>query len=204
MELRLEEKADYAAVENLTREAFWNVYRPGCDEHLLVHKIRAEKSFVKELDYVVVKDEKIVGNIIYSKVFYGPERTMCDDIIAFGPVSVHPDYQKKGIGKYLINSTIQKARVLGYKAVMITGDSNYYQPLGFVSATRHKILMPGMSEQEEASFFMVYELEPGYLDKHPGVYDFDTCFVINADEVEVFDKKFPPKTKREARETDLV
>lgn len=203
MEIRLENKEDYYQVEKLTREAFWDVYRPGCNEHLVLHNLRKVDSFIKELDYVVIENGQIVGNIVYSRMFTGTDRTMSNEVISFGPISVHPDYQGKGIGKKMIDYTLNKAKEMGYKAVLITGNHNYYNPLEFVSASKYKIYLPGMSENDEATFFMAKELEEGYLTKHSGVYDFDKCFEVNEEELEHFENKFPYKPKREARETDL-
>jgi len=204
MELRLENEKDYFKVENLTREAFWDVYRPGCSEHLVLNKLRQADSFIKDLDYVLIEDGKIVGNIVYTKMFTGTERKMSDEVIAFGPISVHPDFQRKGLGKKLIEYTLDKAKCLGYKAVLITGDNNYYNPLGFESACRYHVYLPGTSEDDEAAFFMAKELEEGYLGNNSGIYDFDTCFNVSEEELEIFDRKFPEKSKREARETDLA
>ncbi|MDI6605083.1 MAG: hypothetical protein QME35_08100 [Thermoanaerobacteraceae bacterium] len=64
---RLETKEDYRKVENLTREAFWNKYRPGCTEHYILHQFRNRPDFVKELDYVIVEDGRIVAHIMYCK-----------------------------------------------------------------------------------------------------------------------------------------
>ncbi len=93
--LREEEKNDYFENENLTREAFWNVYKPGCDEHFLLKKLRDKESFIKELTLVAVFENKIVGNIVYSKMF--KDDKMSNEIICFGPISVHPDFQKKAL-----------------------------------------------------------------------------------------------------------
>ena len=204
MELRLENDKDYFEVEALTRDAFWNVYRPGCNEHLVLYNLRKSDSFIKELDYVWIEDGKIVGNIVYSKMHKGSGKNISNEVIAFGPISVHPDYQQKGIGKRMIEYTSNKANELGYKAILITGNKNYYNPLGFISASRHKIYLPGLSEQNESSFFMAKELEEGYLIMHSGVYDFDKCFKADAEDLEDFEKKFPAKVKREARKSDLV
>ena len=167
MELRLENEKDYFEVENLTREAFWDVYRPGCSEHLVLNKLRQADSFIKDLDYVLIEDGKIVGNIVYTKMFTGTERKMSDEVIAFGPISVHPDFQRKGLGKKLIEYTLDKAKCLGYKAVLITGDNNYYNPLGFESACRYHVYLPGTSEDDEAAFFMAKKgisvLTAGYM-----------------------------------------
>ena len=204
MELRLENEKDYFEVENLTREAFWDVYRPGCSEHLVLNKLRQADSFIKDLDYVLIEEGKIVGNIVYTKMFTGTERKMSDEVIAFGPISVHPDFQRKGLGKKLIGYTLDKAKCLGYKAVLITGDNNYYNPLGFESACRYHVYLPGTSEDDEAVFFMAKELEEGYLGNNNGIYDFDICFNVSEEELEIFDRKFPEKAKREARKTDLT
>lgn len=189
MELRLENEKDYFETEKLTREAFWDVYRPGCNEHLILNKLRRSDAFIKELDYVLTENGKIVGNIVYTKMFAGPERKMSDEVIAFGPVCVHPAYQKKGLGKKMIEYTLDKAKALGYKAVLITGDNKYYNPLGFESAGRYRIYLPGTSDEEDV-FFMAKEIEEGYLSKHSGIYDFDACFYIGDDELEIFEQKF--------------
>lgn len=204
MELRLENEKDYFEVENLTREAFWDVYRPGCNEHLVINKLRQSDSFIKDLDYVLIEDNKIVGNIVYSKMFTGSEGKMSNEVIAFGPISVHPDFQRKGLGKKMIEYTLDKAKDFGYKAVLITGNNNYYNPLGFESASRYNIYLPGTSEDDEAVYFMVKELEEGYLKNIGGIYDFDTCFNVSENELEIFEKKFPKKVKREPKETDLI
>lgn len=52
--------------------------------------------------------------------------------------------------------------------------------------------------------FMAYEIEKGYLKKHKGIYDFDSCFVVGDEELKEFEKKFPAKVKREARENDIA
>ncbi|MHB9031824.1 MAG: GNAT family N-acetyltransferase [Anaerolineae bacterium] len=203
MDLRLENEQDFGEVEQLTREAFWNHYSPGCSEHLVVHKLRSSAAFVPELDYVAIEDNRIVGSIFYSKMFFGPEHRMSEDVLAFGPISVLPAYQRRGIGRRMIACTTSKARELGYKAVLITGDSRYYNPLGFTTASRYGVHLKGIPAADEAVFFMAMELEAGYLSSHPGVYDFDQSFVIDQAKVDQFDKRFPPKVKREPLPTDL-
>ncbi len=203
MILRLETEKDCLETENLTREAFWNVYQPGCSEHLVLHNLRKKEAFIPKLSYLAVEKDTIVGHIAYSKTFYGEKKEISDTVIGFGPISVHPAYQKKGVGSQLIRYTIEKAKELGYKAIIITGDHKYYHTFGFSSATQYGIFLPGMSKDEEAEFFMAYEIEKGYLEKHKGMYDYDPCFAVGDEELKEFDKKFPPKTKREARESDM-
>ena len=190
MIFRLEEQNDHNDVEQLTREAFWNVYQPGCSEHLVLHKLRESE------------DDKIVANIVYSRMY--KDGRMCSSIAAFGPVSVHPDHQGKGIGGKIITHTLQKAKETGIKAVMITGSPQYYRRFGFVPASKYDIYLPGADRDKENEFFMVNELEEGYLKACAGTYDFDKSFMVKEDEVDAFDKKFVPKVKREARESDIL
>ena len=200
--LREEEKSDYFENENLTREAFWNVYKPGCDEHFIQNKLRERKSFIKELTYVATFEKKIIGNIFYSKMF--KEGKIDNEIICFGPISVLPEFQKKGVGTLLINTTVKKAINLGYKAIMITGNKKYYERFGFKCAYDYDIHLEGNKIDDRAEYFMVKELEEGFLEKHNGIYNFDNKFFnYPKDEFEEYDKKFPNKIKREKKPTDI-
>ena len=137
--IRLEEESDFEKVEYLTREAFWDVYRPGCSEHLLVHKIRKVPAFVKELSYVACDNNKIVGNIIYSRARVVNEDNLEYEVLCMGPLSVLPAYQRRGIGSQLLQETLDKARKLGYKAVIIFGNPGFYERFGFKNAQQFMI-----------------------------------------------------------------
>ena len=193
--LRNETEMDYFTVENLTREAFWNVYMPGCDEHLLTHNIRNLPCFIKELDLVAEVDGNIVGNIIYSKAKATDLNGNNHEFISFGPVAVHPDYQKKGIGSALINHTFKLAEQFGYTAVFITGNPEYYQRFGFTAAFDYSIHLKGIPENDRAEFFMVKLLKQNALDGISGVFEFDKCFEVDKNQLDEFDKQFPPKVK---------
>lgn len=201
MKIRLEEEKDYFEVENLTREAFWNVYRPGCFEHLVIHKLRDDDSFVKELDYVIEENSKIVANIVYAKGKITLEDGTIKDTLIFGPVSVLPEYQKKGYAKKLINYTLELAGRMGYPSVLITGNPDYYKKYGFVSASKYEIYYEGMPKEEEFPFFMIKVLDEKNLLK--GVYSDPEVYNINENELEEFDKQFPIKVK-EKREGQLA
>ena len=193
--LRNEIGKDYFTVENLTREAFWNVYKPGCDEHLLTHNIRSLPSFIKELDFVAEVDGNIVGSIIYSNAKVTDLNGNNHEFISFGPVAVHPDYQKKGIGSELINHTLKLAEQLGYTAVFITGNPDYYRRFGFFAAFDYDMHLKGIPETDRAEFFMVKLLTPNALDGISGVFEFDECFEVDKNQLEEYDKQFPPKVK---------
>lgn len=201
MKIRLERKKDYFEVENLTREAFWNVYRPGCFEHLVIHKLRDDEAFVKELDYVIEEDSKLVANIVYAKGNIKLEDGSIKDALIFGPVSVLPEYQKKGYAKKLINYTLELASKMGYPFVLITGNPDYYKKYGFESASKYEIYYEGMNKEDESPFFMIKVLNDKKLVK--GVYSDPEVYNIDENELEEFDKQFPTKVK-EKREGQLV
>lgn len=198
--IRLEQEKDYFEVENLTREAFWNVYRPGCDEHFVLHNMRADARFVKELDYVIELDGIIVANIVYALGYLTLDNGEKRDILIFGPVSVLPQYQKQGFAERLINFTLEKAKALGYNCVAITGNPDYYKKYGFVSASTFGVYYEGMDKSDDAPFFMIKQL--GDIPVQSGVYSDPECYHAREEDVALFDKQFPPKVK-EKREGQL-
>lgn len=190
--IRLEEENDFRDVENITREAFWDVYRPGCFEHLIVHKIRKVPAFIKELSYVACENDKIVGNIIYSKAKVINQENKEFEILTMGPIGVLPSCQNKGIGSLLLNYTIQKAKEQGFKAIIIFGNPNYYRRFGFVNAEKYGIQT---SSGENFDVFMALELFNGALNGITGKFYEDKVFDVKDEELAIFDKGFPYKEK---------
>jgi predicted N-acetyltransferase YhbS len=191
--IRLENKNDYREVEYLTREAFWNLYKPGCAEHLLIHKMRKVPAFVKELAFVAVAEEKIVGNIVYSKAKIRNSKNKEFGVLCMGPVGVLPSHQGQGIGSRLITYSIAKARQLGYKAIILFGKQHYYQRFGFLNAIKYGILT---SSGENFDEFMALELYDGGLQNISGKFYADEVFNLDQEELEIFDREFPYKEKR--------
>jgi predicted N-acetyltransferase YhbS len=191
IEIRNEREKDYSETENITREAFWDIYKPGCDEHLLLNQLRRSNAFIPELDLVACDDGKIIGNIVYTKAMVkeGDNET---EVLCMGPLCVLPEYQKKGVGSLLMRTTIEKARSLGYRAVIIYGNPPYYHRFGFVSAETH-----GIKTAQGINFdaFMALELYKGALDGVTGNFFEDKAFEIKGEELEEFDKSFPPREK---------
>lgn len=137
--IRNEKPEDHRIVEELTREAFWNLYVPGCDEHYLLHVLRQHEDFIPELDFVAEADGKIVGNIVYTKAKLVDEQGTEKEIVSFGPISVLPEYQRKGIGKALLLHSFQKASELGYDAIVIFGHPGNYVSRGFKSCKKYNV-----------------------------------------------------------------
>lgn len=198
--IRKIEKRDYKEVEILIREAFWNVYRPGCSEHLVVHNIHEDKKSIEELELVAEYGRKIVGHIVYTKGYMGgvDNKTFA----AFGPISVMPEFQNKDIGSKLIKISLQKAKRMRFSAVFITGNEKYYSRFGFESASKYGIHLEGIPVEDQAPFFMVRCLEEGALKDVNGYFAFDNCYNVDEKELEDFDKGFDEKNK-EVREGQL-
>ncbi|MDR1232250.1 MAG: N-acetyltransferase [Spirochaetaceae bacterium] len=191
IKLRLEEEKDYSIVENITREAFWNVYRPGCDEHLVIHNMRNANEFIKELDYVAIYNNVIVGNIVYANAkIIGTVKEY--DVLTFGPISVFPKYQKRGIGKKLIEHTIKKAKEMNFGAIIIYGNPKYYEKFGFKNTKEY-----GITDMEGNynDALLVLELFPNILENINGKFFEGEVYKINEEELETFEKGFPYKEK---------
>lgn len=190
--IRLENETDFRDVENMTREAFWNVYKPGCDEHLVINKIRKADAFIKELDFVACDNEIIVGNIIYSKAKVINEKNHQFEILCMGPLGVLPSYQGKGIGSLLMKHSIGIAKALGYNGVVIFGNPNYYHNFGFENAKKYKIQTSWGDNFEE---FMALELYEDSLKGISGKFYESSAFEIGKEELDIFEKQFPYKEK---------
>lgn len=191
--IRNERKSDFRAVERLTRRAFWNVHVPGCDEHYLVHILRAHKDFVQELDFVAETDDgKIIGNVMYTKAGLADEKGMKTEILTFGPISVHPDYQRMGVGKALLEKSFAKAIELGYPAIVIFGHPNNYISRGFKSCKKYNVSL------EDGTFptaMLVKELKSGMFDGNRWFYHESPAYAYEASDAEEFDKQFEPMKK---------
>ena len=190
--IRLEEEKDFRKVEFLTREAFWDLYKPGCCEHLIVHKMRKVPAYVKELSYIAEEEHIIVGSIIYSKAKVVNDQTKEFEVLCMGPISVLPSHQGKGIGSLLMNHSIEKAKELGFKAVIIFGNPDYYKRFGFINAKNYNIKT---STGDNFDAFMVLELTNGSLNGISGIFYEDKVFETEDKELELFEGEFPFREK---------
>jgi predicted N-acetyltransferase YhbS len=190
--IRLEKKTDEAHVENLTRKAFWKAEKYektglGCDEHYLVHLIRQSEDYIPELNFIVEVEGEIVGNIMYTKarIVTNDEKTV--PVILFGPLSVLPEYQKKGIGAALLNHSMAAAQALGYGAILIYGHPSYYPRFGFQEAKNFNITTEG---GENFPAFMVKEVIPNYLKDVQGKFYMSSTFNMDPEDAKAYDKQF--------------
>lgn len=194
--IRQEEERDYQATEHLTREAFWNVYRPGCMEHYVLHCFRTDPAFVPELDLCLEKDGAIIGHVMYVRSEIRTDDGRILPIMTFGPISIAPAWQRQGYGRLLVDTSLAMAREMGAGAVAITGNPDVYGGSGFVAGKAKGIRY---EEDPEADYFLIRELEPGFLDGITGTFrDPEGYFACEKqpEEFEQFEALFPPKEKK--------
>lgn len=192
---RLEKKEEHRKVENLVRESFWNVYRPGCSEHYVLHVLRDDPAFVKELDFVMELDGEIIGQNIFMKTVINADDGRDIQILTMGPICIKPELKRKGYGKRLLDYSLQKAKELGYGAVLFEGNIDFYGKSGFDFASNFGIRYHDLPEGADSSFFLCKELVEGYLDDVTGVYQTPQGYYVDDSDVEEFDKEFPAKQK---------
>ncbi len=167
---RREEEKDYRTVENLIRESFWDVYRPGCLEHYVMHRFRNNPVFVKELDILMEKDGELIGQNIFVKAIIKADDGRDIPILAMGPICIAPKYKRQGYGKKLLDYCLDQAAALGYGAVFFEGNIDFYGKSGFVTAKNFSIRYHDLPEGEDSSFFLGKELISGYLKGITGEY----------------------------------
>ena len=193
--IRLERKEEYREVEYLVREAFWNVYRPGALEHYVLNQLRNDNAFVPELDFVLEKDGKIIGQNMFMRAVIKADDGRDISIMTMGPICIAPQYQKQGYGKILLDYSLEQAKQLGCGAVCFEGNINFYGKSGFTFAREFGIRYHGLPEGADDSFFLCKELIPGYLDGITGEYTPPQGYFVDEAEAEQFDQQFPPKVK---------
>ena len=193
--IRRERSEEERTVEELVRDAFWNVYRPGCLEHYLLHRLRRDPAFVDELDLVLESGGRIIGQVVFMRASIKDDSGRDIPIMTLGPICVAPDRKRRGLGKYLLDNALDKAAALGCGAVCLEGDIAFYGRSGFEYASGLGLRYPGLPEGSDASFFLCKELIPGYLGGVTGLYVPPVGYMIDEKEAEAFDLDFPPKEK---------
>lgn len=193
--IRLEKKEEYREVENMVRESFWNVYRPGCLEHYVLNQLRDDPAFVKELDFVMEKDGRLIGQNMFMRANIKADDGRDIPIMAMGPICIIPELKRKGYGKILLDYSLEKAKKVGCGAVCFEGNIDFYGKSGFTTADKFGIRYHGLPEGEDAPFFLCKELIPGYLDGVTGEYAPPQGYFVDEAEAEAFDKEFPHKEK---------
>ena len=199
--IRLEKEEEHHKVENLVRNSFWNVYRPGCLEHFVLHQLRKDPAFVPELDFVMfLKENDKEGQLIGQNIFVNTNIKADDGrdipIMTMGPICIAPEFQRQGYGKVLLDYSLDKAKHQGCGAVCFEGNIDFYGKSGFKYTSEYGIRYHGLEEGQDASFFLAIELIPGYLEDITGEYATPKSYFVDEKEAEEFDQLFPNKEKK--------
>lgn len=184
LKIRNETEADYKTVEELTRKAFYNMYVPGCVEHYLVHIMRNHEDFIRELDFVLELDGQVIGNIMYTKARLVDEEGRKKEILTFGPLSVLPEYQRKGYGKMLMEHSFAQAAKLGYDVIVIFGSPANYVSSGFQCCKKYNVCL---ENKKFPAAMMVKELKEGALDGRTWFYYDSPVMRIDEEEAGRYD-----------------
>ena len=184
---------NYFETEQITRESFWNLYKPVCDEHLVLHKIREHACYVRQLDLVAIMDNLVVGNIVSTKAFVELSNNQHIEVLCVGPISVHPSHQNKGVGSMLINESIKIAKNMGFPGMVLFGNPDYYKRFGFKNAESFSI-----TTKDGLNFdaFMALEMFDHSLACVKGKFHESSVYTVDTDELLEFDKQFPVKEKK--------
>lgn len=193
--IRLEKTEEHRETEALVREAFWNVYRPGCLEHYVLNQLRSDEAFVPELNFVMEKDGRLIGQNMFMRAAIKADDGSDLPIMTMGPICISPELQGQGYGKILLDYSLEKAAELGCGALCFEGNINFYGKSGFTYASEFGIRYHGLPECADASFFLCKELKKGYLDGISGEYTPPKGYFVDEAEAEEFDKQFPPKER---------
>jgi len=194
--IRFEKETDYREVENLVRESFWNVYRPGCLEHYVLNQLRNDADFVPELDFVMEKNGRIIGQNVFVRASIKADDGRDVPVMTMGPICIAPEWKRQGYGKALLDDSLKRAAEFGAGAVCFEGNIDFYGKSGFTFASNFGIRYHGLPEGEDASFFLCKELVPGYLSGITGEYTTPQGYFVDEKEAEEFDQSFPRKSKK--------
>lgn len=198
--IRLEKEDEYREVENLVRDSFWNVYRPGCLEHYVLDQLRNDSAFVPELDFVMLLDGEIIGQNMFMRAEITADDGSSVPIMTMGPICIKNELKRKEYGKILLDYSLQKAAELGCGALCFEGNIDFYGKSGFRPASGFGIRYHGLDEGEDAPFFLCKELIPGYLDGVTGEYAPPEGYFVDEKAAEEFDRQFPYKEKKKLSE----
>lgn len=193
--IRIERQDEYRDVENLVRDAFWNVYRPGCLEHYLLHQLRCSNIFIPELDFAMEQDGELIGQCASAHAVVRNDDGQSTAVITIGPICIAEEYRGRGYGKTLLDHALKTATELGFGAVLLEGNIEFYGKCGFTFAREFGIRYQELPANADSSFFLCKELIPGYLNGVSGEYSSPLGCLVNETEAEEFDRTFPFKEK---------
>ena len=172
IKVRQEQPQDYPIVEKVVEAAFADEKMSDQSEHLLVARLRKSKAFVPELSLVAETNGQIVGHILLTKIQIKND-TRTYPSLALAPVSVLPEFQRKGIGSKLILKAHEAAQAVGFQSIILLGHADYYPRFGYERTSRYGIRLPFPAPEENC---MVLGLQPEGLEGVSGEVIYPKAF----------------------------
>jgi predicted N-acetyltransferase YhbS len=154
-----ESQGDFQEIYQLVKIAFQTAAHADGDEHDYVNKLRESDNYIPELALVLREGSNIIAHIMLTRTFIDTKHGFVDALL-LSPICVQLENRNQGIAAVLINHSLEKAKIMGYKAVFLVGEPGYYQRFGFKSIQQFDIVDTGDIPVE---YTMVLELETGFL-----------------------------------------
>ena len=193
--IRQETPEDYRATETLVRESFWNVYRPGCLEHFVIHEFRTRPEFCKELDLLMFLKGELIGQAMFVKNTLRTTDGNTLPILTLGPICIHPKHQRKGYGKLLLDHALELAARTEAVGVFMEGNIKFYSNCGFVVASTMNIHYMDEPVNDPVPYFLGKALKPEALRGIEAWYRIPQGYLVDEKLAVEFDKQFPAKEK---------
>lgn len=139
----------------------------------LVEEIRSKRFYLPELELIMVEDstDEVIGYSMFSR--FHLEGRYEDELLLLSPVAVKTELQRQHISKALIEYGFEKAKSLGYKAVIVEGNPRNYHSRGFGTSADYGITAHESVGLPAPECLMVRELVPGALEHIHGVVCYD-------------------------------
>ncbi len=169
MNIRQEQPADYDSVYQVVKEAFASAQHSDGTEQDLVVALRKSDAFIPALSLVATKDNEVVGHILFTRAFVGTQ-----EVLALAPLSVRPAYQRRGIGRALIEQGHRVAAELGFPYSVVLGHAAYYPKAGYQPASRFGIKAP--FEVQDENFMAIKLAETN--ENIGGIIEYNKAFGI--------------------------
>lgn len=168
--IRKETEEDYEQIRDVIKSAFKAIEENDNEfnEWTLAERIRKSKYYINDLSLVAVVDGAVVGHIMFTPLKIKGDIEYYESL-DLAPVSVHIDFQNQGIGKSLVRAGIDKAKVLGYKSLIVMGHPKYYQSFGFKLASNWKI---GLDSDYNSKYLFALELASDGLNGVNGIVEY--------------------------------
>ncbi|MCE1174827.1 MAG: N-acetyltransferase [Propionibacteriales bacterium] len=179
---------DYRSTEELVRDAFWDLYRPGCVEHLIIHQARKSDELL--IDLVAIDDDGLLGSLIVTRAQIVDASGQAAEVGYLGPIGVRPDRQRTGVGSALMRAGLDQLTEQGFVGVFLFGDPGYYGRFGFADAVTWAITTP---DGLNFPAFMGLELRAGGLNGVQGRLAESPAFEVDSAALTEFDQQFEPR-----------